>query len=544
MKKNDICTLEITGMTAEGNGVGRTDDGMAVFVPLTAVGDVISCKIVKLAKTYAYGIIDGIITPSPDRTESGCPVSSKCGGCTFRHISYKAELAVKDRLVRDAFERLGGFKDIPFEEICGGETEHYRNKAQYPVAEQDGKAVCGFYSKRSHRVVPYCGCTLQPKIFGEIAEFCLDFVNGRKISAYNEENGNGVLRHIYIRQGFHSGEIMLCLVVKNSSAKADFTELARLAAEKFGGIKSVVMNINPKNTNVIMGDKNVTLWGSDEICDVLCGKKITLSPMSFYQVNTAQAEKLYRCGMEYAELTGGETVLDLYCGAGTIGLAFSDKAAKIIGCEIVPEAIENAKHNAAVNGVANAEFYCGDAGKLAEKLADDNIKPDAAVIDPPRKGCDTLTLDSLVRMLPKRIVMISCNPATAARDAKYLAEKGYAVKRARAFDLFPRTSHVETVCLLSKLKSDQHIEVELKTDELDLTSAESKATYDEIKAYVKEHTGLTVSSLNIAQVKQKCGIIERENYNKAKTANSRQPKCTKEKEEAIATALRFFKMIK
>ncbi len=543
IRKNDFCTLEITGMTAEGNGVGRNEDGMAVFVPLTAVGDVISCKIVKTAKSYCYGIIDKLITPSPDRIESGCPVSARCGGCTFRHISYNAELAIKDKLVRDSFERLGGFKDIPFEEICGGETEFYRNKAQYPVAMQDGRAVCGFYSKRSHRVVPYCGCTLQPKIFGELAQFCLDAVNEEKIPAYDEESGSGVLRHIYIRRGFHSGEIMLCFVVKNEKFKAQLAKLGALAAEKFAGLKSVVMNVNPKNTNVIMGKKNITLWGSDEITDTLCGKKITLSPMSFYQVNTSQAERLYRCGMDYAELTGGETVLDLYCGAGTIGLAFSDKAGRIIGCEIIPEAVENAKHNAEANGVKNAEFYCGDAGKLAEKLADDDIKPNVVVIDPPRKGCDELTLDSILRMSPERIVMISCNPATAARDAKYLAERGYAPKKVRAFDLFPRTGHVETVVLLSKLKSTHHIEVELKTDELDLTSAESKATYDEIKAYVKEHIGLTVSSLNIAQVKQKCGIIERENYNKAKSKNSRQPKCTKEKEEAIRNALKYFRMV-
>lgn len=450
MKKNEIFTIEITGMTAEGNGVGRTAEGMAVFVPLTAVGDVISCKIVKAAKSYAYGIIDKIITPSPHRTESNCPVSGKCGGCTFRHMSYSAELAVKDKLVRDAFLRLGGFEDVPFEEICGGEEDCYRNKAQYPVAEQNGKAVCGFYSKRSHRVVPFTECRLQPKIFGEITEECLRLANEKKIPAYNEENGSGVIRHIYIRRGFHSGEIMVCFVVKNKSRKADFTDAAKIISDKFKDIKSVVMNINPQNTNVIMGTENITLFGSGEITDILCGKKITLSPMSFYQVNTAQAENLYRQGMEYAGLTGSETVLDLYCGAGTIGLSFSDRAEKIIGCEIVPEAIENAKRNAELNGVKNAEFYCGDAGEISQKLADEGIVPDIAVIDPPRKGCDKLTLDSLVRMSPERIVMISCNPATAARDAKYLSENGYCLKRARAFDLFPRTGHVETVVLLSK----------------------------------------------------------------------------------------------
>ena len=452
MKKNEICTIEITGMTAEGNGVGRTAEGMAVFVPLTAVGDVISCKIVKVTKSFAYGITDRIITPSTHRIKSNCPVSEKCGGCTFRHISYSAELSIKDKLVWDAFLRLGGFEDIPFEEICGGDEDFYRNKAQYPVAERDGKLICGFYSKRSHRVVPFTKCRLQPKIFGEITEECLRLANGKKIPAYNEEDGSGVLRHIYIRRGFHSEEIMVCFVVKNKSRQKDFSYIAKKLSDKFGDIKSVVLNINPKNTNVIMGTENITLFGSGGITDILCGKKITLSPMSFYQVNTAQAERLYFQGMEYAELTGSETVLDLYCGAGTIGLAFSDKAGKIIGCEIVPEAIENAKKNAELNGVKNAEFYCGDAGELSQRLADEGIVPDVAVIDPPRKGCDKLALDSLLRMSPRRIVMISCNPATAARDAKYLAENGYCVGRARAFDLFPRTGHVECVVLMSRVE--------------------------------------------------------------------------------------------
>lgn len=451
MKKNETITLEITGMTAEGNGVGRSGDGMAVFVPLTAVGDIISCRIVKVTKSYAYGIIDRIITPSPDRAESGCPASEKCGGCTFRHMTYSAELAVKDKLVRDAFLRLGGFSDIPFEDICGSDEDFYRNKAQYPVAEQDGKLICGFYSKRSHRVVAFTDCRLQPKIFGEITEECLKLANEKNIPAYSEENGSGVLRHIYIRRGFRSGETMVCFVVKDKSRLGDLKAISEKISDRFGDVKSVILNVNPNNTNVILGAENITLFGSDEIRDILCGKTITLSPMSFYQVNTAQAEKLYRCGMDYAELTGNETVLDLYCGAGTIGLAFSNKAKKIIGCEIVPEAIENAKRNAELNKVKNAEFYCGDSGELAAKLADEGTVPDIAVIDPPRKGCGKLTLDSLVRMSPAKIVMISCNPATAARDAKYLAENGYLVKKAKAFDLFPKTGHVETVVLMSKV---------------------------------------------------------------------------------------------
>ncbi len=449
MKKNEIYRIGITGMTAEGNGVGRAE-GMAVFVPHTAVGDVISCKIVKVSKNYCYGIIDNIITPSENRSESDCPVSGKCGGCTFRHIKYPAELEIKDKLVRDAFLRLGGFDNIRFENICGGKENFYRNKAQYPVAGIDGKAVCGFYSRRSHRVVPFTKCRLQPEIFGDIAEFCLEFANNKKIPAYNEETQSGIIRHIYIRRGFHSGEIMLCIVAKDKSRINDLELMAETAAKKFPDIRSVILNINPGNTNVILGKTNITLWGNDGITDMLCGKKITLSPMSFYQVNTEQAEKLYFQAMEYAGLTGNETVLDLYCGAGTIGLAFSDKAKRIIGCEIVPEAVENAKKNAAANGVKNAEFFCGDAGKLAEKLADERISPDVIVIDPPRKGCDVLTLDSIVRMRPEKIVMVSCDPATAARDAKHLAEHGYFPQRARAFDMFPRTGHVECVVLFSK----------------------------------------------------------------------------------------------
>ncbi len=450
MKKNEFYTITITGMTAEGNGVGRTDGGMAVFVPLTAVGDVISCKIVKTVKTYAYGIIDRIISPSPDRSESGCPVSAKCGGCTFRHISYEAELKIKDGFVRDAFERIGGFKDVCFEEICGcSDPDRYRNKAQYPVAEINGQAVCGFYSKRSHRVVTFTDCMLQPKIFSDIAARCISLINEFGLKAYNEESGKGIIRHIYIRRGFHSGEIMVCFVVKQDIRKSLAPIADRLAAE-FVDIKSVVMNVNPKNTNVILGNKNITLCGGDFIADTLCGNRIELSPMSFYQVNTEQAERLYSCAKEYAALTGNETLLDLYCGAGTIGLSMADSAKKVIGCEIVPEAIENAKKNAAANGYGNAEFFCGDSGEFAARLADEGIKPDIAVIDPPRKGCDRLTLDNLIKMSPERIVMISCNPATAARDAKYLCENGYELKKVRAFDLFGRTGHVECVSVMTK----------------------------------------------------------------------------------------------
>ncbi len=544
MKKNEIYRIEITGMTAEGNGVGRTDEGIAVFVPHTAVGDVISCKTVKAAKSYAYGIIDRIITPSDDRIESTCPVSAKCGGCTFRHITYDAELKIKNKLVRDAFQRIGGFSDVDFDDIAGCPSpDRYRNKAQYPLAEIDGKAVCGFYSKRSHRVVPFADCILQPEIFAKIAERCIELINAAKIKAYNEENGSGIIRHIYLRRGFHSGEIMLCFVVKQDVKKL-LAPIAKAVTDEFPDIKSVIMNINPKNTNVILGDKNITIYGSDFIYDTLCGNKIELSPMSFYQVNTEQAENLYACAKKYAELNGTETMLDLYCGAGTIGLSFADSVSKVIGCEIVPEAIENAKINAAANGHGNAEFFCGDAGKFASKLAADGIKPDVAVIDPPRKGCDELTLDSLIKMSPKRIVMISCNPATAARDAKYLCENGYTLRKVRAFDLFGRTGHVETVVLLSKGEVDsKKIRVEFSLEDMDMSEFQDGATYTQIKDYVLEHSGLKVSNLYISQIKRKCGIEVGKNYNLPKSEDSRQPMCPPEKEKAIREAFKYFGMI-
>lgn len=451
LKKNSIINLEITGMTSEGNGVGR-HEGMAVFVPFTAVGDIIECKIVKVNKTLAYGIIDKIIALSQDRIESDCEVYKKCGGCTFRHISYESELKTKQNFVEDAFRRIGKL-DVAFEEIQGcNEQDYYRNKAQYPVAEdENGKAVCGFYSKRSHRVVSFTECRLQASVFSDITNAVLDYVNKNNIKAYNEETGEGILRHIYIRRGYHSGEIMVCLVVNKP-----VTDKLKLLAEKliadFPKIKSIVQNINSRNTNVILGDKNTTIAGSDTIKDTLCGNVFELSPLSFYQVNTAQAEKLYACAKEYAHLTGTETLIDMYCGAGTIGLSMADSVKKIIGCEIIPDAIENAKKSAVRNSINNAEFICGDAGKTAEYLLKSNIRPDVVVIDPPRKGCDELTLSSIVKMSPSKIVMVSCNPATAARDAAYLNDNGYVPVKARAFDLFPRTGHVETVVLMSRVE--------------------------------------------------------------------------------------------
>ena len=449
LKKNSIIPLKITGMTAEGNGVGK-HEGMAVFVPLTAVGDELEVKLVKLCKSYCYGIIERIIIPSPDRIEPDCGVFRQCGGCCFRHISYSAELKIKDGFVRDAFERIGGFKELPSEPPLGAEeADGYRNKAQYPVADLGSGLVSGFYAGRSHRLIPQTDCRLQPAVFAEITSRATQLAQEAGISAYDEKADAGELRHIYLRQGYSSGEIMLCFVVRRAVLSRLQPVAAVLAAE-FPQIKSVIMNINGERTNVILGKRCVTLLGSDTISDRMCGITAELSPQSFYQVNTRQAERLYKKAGEYAAPQPTDTLLDLYCGAGIIGLSMADGVKRLIGGEIVPQAVENARRNALANGIGNAEFILGDAGELASRLAESE-RPDIIVLDPPRKGCDTATLSAVLKMSPAKVVMISCNPATAARDARILADGGYTLTRLCAVDMFPRTGHVETVVLLSKL---------------------------------------------------------------------------------------------
>lgn len=453
LAKNDIITLEITALTNEGSGVGHYKEdssdgrGIAVFVPLTAVGDVISCRVVKVLRSYAYGRVEGILTASPDRAEDGCPVYAKCGGCCFRHISYEAELRAKQGFVQDAFMRLGGLSP-EFLPIQGSESpEGYRNKLQMPVSKQDGRTVCGFYSERSHRVVPVEKCALQPELFAEITRFVTEQADRLRISVYNEEKHEGVLRHIYLRRGHYSGEVCLCLVARRKVP--EFERLAKAAAERFPEITGVVLNINRDRTNVILGEEEQVLFGRAEIKDTMCGVNVEISPKSFYQVNTPAAEALYRQAAEFAQ-PEGKLLLDLYCGAGTIGLSMAGKARRLIGAEIVPQAVENARENAERNSVKNAEFICADAGQAAQQLERSGERPDVIILDPPRKGCSEDTLTACAGMQPERIVMISCNAATAARDCKRLAELGYTAAIVRPFDLFPRTSHVECVVLINK----------------------------------------------------------------------------------------------
>lgn len=448
LKKNDRINLKIESCSSNGSGIGR-HDGMAIFVPATAVGDEITAHILKIKKTYAFAKVESVIIPSKDRIEPECPVYIKCGGCVFSHMSYDAEKEIKENHVKECFKRIGGIEP-EFEPIIGGDTERrYRNKAQYPVASDGGEIRTGFYSPHSHRVIHCPDCLLQPEEFGGILGVFSEYIKKNGVSVYDETAHKGLLRHIYIRKGNASGEIMVCAVI-NGKRLPNEEKLVEALLEKEKNIKSIIVNSNTKDTNVILGEKCRTLWGSDCITDILCGLKFRISPLSFYQVNRNQAEKLYGKAAEYAGLTGKETVLDLYCGAGTIGLSMAKNAKEIIGAEIVPEAIEDAKINAELNGISNARFICGDAAQVAEILKNEGVKPDVIILDPPRKGCSPEMIKTAAEMQPDRIVYVSCDPATLARDCGIFKDLGYITVKATPVDMFPRTGHVETVAFLVK----------------------------------------------------------------------------------------------
>ena len=449
LKKNDRINLKIESCSSNGSGVGR-NNGMAIFVPATAVGDEITAHILKVKKSYAFAKVENVITPSADRIEPECPVYLKCGGCVFSHMSYDAEAKIKAEHVAECFRRIGGLSP-EFEPVISAQSDkRYRNKAQYPVADENGEIKTGFYSPHSHRVVHCPDCLLQPEEFEGILGVFSDYIKENNVSVYDETAHKGLLRHIYIRKGSASGEIMVCAVINGKSLPAE-DKLVETLLSKEKAIRSIIVNSNTKDTNVILGEKCRTLWGSDSITDILCGLKFRISPLSFYQVNRNQAEKLYNKAAEYAKLTGGETVLDLYCGAGTIGLSMAKNAKEVIGVEIVPEAIEDAKINAELNGIENARFICGDAAQAAEVLKNEGIRPDVIILDPPRKGCSPEMLKTAAQMQPERIVYVSCDPATLARDCGIFLTLGYTVKKVTPVDMFPRTGHVESVAILSQM---------------------------------------------------------------------------------------------
>lgn len=450
LEKNQIIPLEITGYTAEGSGVGKYH-GIAVFVPLAAMGDKLKVKILKVAKSFAYGKIEKVLTPSADRIAPDCQQFSKCGGCVYRHISYDAELRAKQQRVEDALERIGGLRFAVLKPIVGAQRpDRYRNKAQLPIgAGVDGRVRLGFYATHSHRIIDCQECLLQPEEFTRAMEAFQEWEREAKDEVYDEANGRGRLRHLFLRKAESTGEVMVCLVV-NGNGVHNESSLVELLQKKVPGLASVVINSNREKTNVILGSKCRTVWGKDFITDELCGLRFRISPMSFYQVNPRQAEHLYSLAAQYACLTGKETVLDLYCGTGTIGLSMASKAKNLIGVEIVAQAVEDAKKNAAENGIENAEFICADAAKAADMLKNRGTQPNVVIVDPPRKGCDSSLIDTIAEMAPERVVYVSCDPATLARDIKLFALKGYKTMEATPVDMFPRTAHVETVVLMSR----------------------------------------------------------------------------------------------
>lgn len=542
VEKNKTYEVFVDALGSGGEGIGRLD-GFTVFIEGALPGETVRALMMKVKKSYGYGKLLEIITPSPQRREPRCPVAKQCGGCQLQSLSYEAQLAYKARKVRDDLERIGGLKGIKVQDTLGMEMPwRYRNKAQFPVGRRaDGGCAVGFYAKRSHRIVETPVCFLQDACNDEIVRIVREFMEKYHIPPYDEEKHIGLVRHILTRVGKKSGEIMVCIVI-NGGGMPHSAELAkRLQAVQ--GLVSVVLNVNREKTNVILGREIIPVWGKKTISDELDGLSFEISPLSFYQVNPVQTEVLYRKAVEMAALDGTETVLDLYCGIGTMSLFFARKAKRVLGVEIVEAAVRDARENAKRNGMENVEFAAGAAEDVVPEWVRNGVSADVVVVDPPRKGCDGRLLETILQIAPEKVVYVSCNPATLARDLRVLLDGGYWAEEAQPVDMFPHTTHVETVVCLSQQKPDDVIRIGLDLDELEVTPAESKATYGEIKAYVREKFGLKVSSLYISQVKRKCGLEVGENYNLAKSENAKQPQCPPEKENAIIEALRHFQMI-
>ncbi len=447
MKKNDKIELEITGFLHDGTGVGH-HGGLAVFVPNTAAGDKILAHILSVKKSFAYGKVERIITPSAARTEPVCPVAGKCGGCAFSHINYEEELRIKKARVLDNLRRIGGLDIAVSDVFPSPQTENYRNKALYPIGAENGEPVAGFYAPRSHRIVPHETCLLQNSAADLARRIFLDFMRENKIPAYDEISGHGLVRHLFVRTS-SSGEVCVMPVINGKSLPKAELLIDKLKKD-LPGLSCLMLNFNTEKGNTVVGKKTELLYGAPYIEDTLCGVTFRISPLAFYQVNRAQCENLYAKVAKFAALSGRETVADLYCGAGTIGLSLAKNAKKVFGIEINPEAVENAKENAELNNIENAEFFCGDAKTYFAEAAEKGESPDIVVVDPPRAGCDAALLRDIAKAAPKKIIYVSCDPATLARDLKILSELNYTADRAFLFDMFPRTAHVETVVALAK----------------------------------------------------------------------------------------------
>ena len=578
-EKNDELELDITDLGSTGEGIGKID-GYTLFVKDALIGDKVRVKVIKTKKNYGYARLLEIIKPSEFRVEPECPAARQCGGCQLQHCSYEKQLSWKEEKVANCLRRIGGvpvYTEEEYKKIVAGKSDgsksventlngtpiimepilrmdrpvHYRNKAQFPVGyDKDGNLVAGFYAGRTHSIIPQTDCLIQHECNKQIVETVLEFMKKYKVTAYDEKKNKGIVRHILTRVGKTTGEVMVCLIInaKKLPYPEEFVEMIRNCGINLE-IKSITVNINREKTNVILGEKIETLYGHSYIEDYIGDIKYRISPLSFYQVNPEQTKKLYQTALEFADIKESEVVWDLYCGIGTISLFMAQTAAKVCGVEIVPQAIEDAKQNAELNHMANTEFFVGAAEDVVPtqyEKSGGKLRADVVTLDPPRKGCDEKLLETVVKMAPSRIVYVSCDPGTLARDVKVLVERGYEVKRVRACDMFGGSFHVETVVLLSQLKQkpDDYINVTIELDDVDITSAETKATYDEIKKYVFEHNaGMKVSNLYISQVKRKCGIEVGKNYNLPKNEDSRQPQCPEDKERAIVEALEHFKMI-
>ena len=539
LSKNEIYETVITDYTAEGQGIAHIE-GCAVFIPNAIAGERVRVRIETARKTWAAGKITEILERSPHRCNRECPVAKLCGGCDFWHMDYEEETRLKAERVRTCLNRMAG-ENLDTVPILAAPTCHgYRNKAQYPLAQKKGRAYAGFFRAGTHEVVENDRCRILPLETDVVKDLVMDYVNKFHVSIYDETTHKGLLRHIYVRRGAVSGQILVCLVGNGSTLPKVDELLKRL--KTLPGFTTLVLSVNTKKGNAVLGDQFITLYGPGYIEDTLCGLTFRLSPRSFYQVNHDQAQRLYETAIAQAGITKEDTVLDLYCGVGTITLAMAGAAGKVIGVEVIPQAVEDARDNALRNGIENAEFFCGDAGQAALELERQGVRPDVVVVDPPRKGLNADTIEALHRMSPRRIVYVSCDPATLARDVALLKPHGYTLQTVTAADLFPRCAHVETVCLLVLRNPVTHINIDVDVEEM-VQDKRGLATYGQIKDYVLEHGGLKVSSLYIAQVKQKCGIIERENYNKPKSDDARQPQCPPEKEKAIKEALKHFGMI-
>ena len=537
--KGQIYEAVIDDYTSEGQGVAHIE-GCAVFIPNAIFGEKVNVRIEKAQKTWAAGKITEILEKSPHRINRECPVAKLCGGCDFWHMDYAEESRLKAQRVKTCLNRMGGenLETVPIlsSPTCYG----YRNKAQYPVAVKKNRAFAGFFRAGTHQVVENKRCLILPEQTDGVKDAVMDYVNQYRISVYDEVAHKGLLRHIYVRRGAVSGQILVCLVCNGDKLPKAEALIARL--QKLPGFTTLVLSVNTKKGNTVLGDKFITLYGPGYIEDTLCGLNFRLSARSFYQVNHHQAQRLYEAAISQAEITKDDLVLDLYCGVGTITLAMASAAGKVIGVEVIPQAVEDAKENALRNGIENAEFFCGDAGAAALKLEKQGIHPDVITVDPPRKGLNADTIEAIDRMNPRRLVYVSCDPATLARDVALLKERGFQVKNALAADLFPRCSHVETVALLGRKQVSDYLHIAVNTEDLE-TDVGRIYTNDDIKQYIEEKYGFKVHSAYIGQIREKLGIHQHENYHDSHTSPRKSCVCPQEKEAAIVDALKHFGLI-